>query len=1095
MKNLVILFAALLIPGLIFGQGRSISGHVSDAAGEPLAGVNVLIKGTMTGAMSGPDGEYTIKAPVRETVLVFSFIGMETQEISVKEGRNILDVIMDEAEMSIAQTVITGYTQTSVKKITGSVGVLTSEALKDKPQASIDAMLQGQLAGVAVTATSGQPGRSQKISIRGQSTLTGNESPLWVVDGVPLQGEMPDLYESQLKTGGIDDIFVNGIGDINPGDIENISILKDASASAIYGSRAANGVIVITTKRGTDGPVRVNYSGNVSVILAPQRDANLMDSAEKIAWEDELWNEFSRERFESGGGIYPVVGIVGMVRSGYGQFASMAGDKAAQDAYLSSLSESTTDWFDRIFRNSLSTNHHLSMSGGGKKYNYYVALGYTHDAGLLIHDNYNRYNVKSNFTMMPLSWIKLDLGLDLSMQNSKSPNLSDVDPFHYAYYANPYESPYNPDGSYRTDETWQNLGVINGASVLPVYKTYNIMRELDETSSETTSYTSSFRLGGEFKICPTLKFVGLLSYSFGNNRTEKINPRGTYAAWQNMLDYDRNYTDNDYGSIIQNSYQNTSYMARGHFAYSEDYGTAHSLSVIAGAEIRGEDSKTLYAKRLNYDSNTNTTSMPQPPSSESQMESWLREVEQLSGEYYSKSRYASFYASADYILLDKYVLNASFRTDGSSYFGSRRQFYPTWSAGLAWHISDEKFMEGTRNVLDRLVLRAATGFTGNINNGVSPQLIMSYWIQQYRRYDGEILPMASFSGAPNPNLGWEKTNDYKISLDFGLFGDRLSGIVEGYRRISTDVVISSKIPSTTGYTYQDFNSADIVNNGIEFTLNGRILDIRDFRINASVNFAYNMNKVTRYDSPDKLTSDTRYWVGYPTDALFIGKVTGLNSQGLYQFQLRPDAVIESREDYQVADNYRYYLGTSIAPYTGGFNISFSWKGLSLSCFGAFSWGSKTFEQPSVPGSWSSINRQGMDTEIPQTVFSDLYSNHFNVTRDRTDRWTETNTDAKYPRIYDAYGTLYEFSRDNPMDGNIIRGAYVKDNSYIRIKNIIAAYSFPKRITDKMHMTDFRISLSLNNFFTITNYDGMDPETPGAVYPVSRSVTFGLSFGF
>ena len=1094
MKNLTLIMLLLLFPAAAFSQTRTVSGHISDTDGEPLAGVNVMVQGTMTGSMSDGEGRYSIRVPEGEVTLVFSFIGMKTEEIPVGGGKNLLDVIMEEAGLSIAQTVITGYTQTAVKKITGSVGVLTSENLRDKPQSSIDAMLQGQLAGVAVTATSGQPGRSQEIRIRGQSTLTGNGSPLWVVDGVPLQGELPDLYESQLKTGGIEDFFVNGIGDINPGDIENISILKDASAAAIYGSRAANGVIVITTKRGREGPMRVNYSGNMSVILAPQRDGNLMNSAEKLVWEDELWNEFSAERFASGQ-IYPVVGIVGMIRSGYGEFASMAGNKAAQDAYISRLGESTTDWFDRIFRNSLSTNHHLSMSGGGQKYNYYVALGYTHDAGLLIHDDYDRYNIKSNFTMTPTKWAKIDLGLDLSMQNSKSPNLSDVDPFHYAYYANPYESPYNEDGSYRTDETWQNLGLVNGSSIAPVYKTYNIMRELDLTSSETKNYSSTARLGGEFRLCRTLKFVGLLSYTFGNNRTEKINPRGTYAAWQNMLDYDRNYTDNDYGSIIQNSYQNSSYIARGHFAYSEAYGSAHDLSVIAGAEIRGEDSKTLYAKRLNYDSNTNTTSMPQPPTASSQLESWLREVEQLSGEYYSRSRYASFYASADYILLDRYVLNASFRTDGSSYFGSARQFYPTWSAGVAWHVAEENFMAPARKVLNRLVLRAATGFTGNINNGVSPQLVMSYWIQQYRRYDGDILPMASFSGAPNPNLGWEKTNDYKISLDFGLFDDRLSGIVEGYRRISTDVVISSKIPSTTGYSYQNFNSADIVNNGIEFTLNGQIVRMKDLQVNASVNFAYNMNMVTRYDSPDKLTAGTRYWEGYPTDALFIGKVTGLNSQGLYQFQLRPDAVIESREDYQVADNYRYFLGTSIAPYTGGFNFSITWKGLSLSCFGAFSWGSKTFEEQSVPGSWSSINRQGVDTEIPQTVFSDLYTNHFNVTRDRTDRWTAANPDAKYPRIYDAYGQLYEFDRDNPMDSNIIRGAYVKDNSYIRIKNIVLAYTMPERITDRLRMTDMRIHLSLNNFFTITDYDGMDPETPGAVYPVSRSVTVGLSFGF
>jgi hypothetical protein len=513
--------------------------------------------------------------------------------------------------------------------------------------------------------------------------------------------------------------------------------------------------------------------------------------------------------------------------------------------------------------------------------------------------------------------VKLDFGLDFSVQGSRSPNLSSVDPFHYAYYANPYEYPYNEDGTYRADETWYNLGLINGSSVLPVYdKGYNIMRELEQTSNQTDNYATTARAGMDIRILKSLKFVGLASYTFGNNRTEKLNLKDTYAAWENQLEYDKMYSKSCYGSIIQNSYTKNSYMLRGHFEFNESFSEAHQLQVIAGAEIRSEDSKTLFAKRLNYDANTNTTSMPQPPTGGSQLESWLREVEQLSGEWYSKSRYASFYASADYFILNRYIINGSFRMDGSSYFGSARQFNPTWSAGAAWHIAEEPFMEWSRSVLDRMTLRAATGYAGNINNGVSPQLVMSYWEQQYRRHDGETLPMATFSGAPNPNLTWEKAQDYKLSLDFGLFGDRLSGIVEGYMRHSTDVVVSSKIPSSTGYTYQKFNSADILNKGIEFTLNGRILDRNDFRMNASFNLSYNINKVLKYDSPDKLTASTRYWEGYPTDALFIGLVDGLNYEGLYKYRLRSDAVLNNTTDYQVADNYRYYLGTTTAPFTG-----------------------------------------------------------------------------------------------------------------------------------------------------------------------------------
>lgn len=1095
MRKLITILSILFFTIHSYAQNKRVSGYIQDEGEIPLAGVSVMIKNSKIGTMTDGDGNFTLNVPSYPATLSFSFLGMEADDLVIKSSDQKIVVTMKESGLSIEHTVITGYTQTSIKKITGSVGVLTSKSLEEKVNSSIDAMLQGQLAGVSVTATSGQPGRSQEIRIRGQSTLTGNASPLWVVDGVPLQGELPQVYDSQLKTGGIEDLFINGVGDINPNDIENISILKDASAAAIYGSRAANGVIVITTKRGREGPMKVNYSGNVSVMMAPERNGNLMNSAEKIAWEQELWNEFSAPRMNAGL-EYPKVGIVGMVRSGYGRFAEMAGNIELQDKYLADLSKTTTDWFDLIFRNSVSSNHHINLSGGGKKYNYYVALGYTHEAGLLIKDQYNRYNVKSNFTMTPNDIVKLDFGLDFSMQGSQSPNLSSVDPFHYAYYANPYEMPYNADGSYRADETWYNLGLINGSSVVPVYdKGYNIMRELDNTSNRTDNYAATARAGAEIKILKSLKFNGLASYSFGTNRTEKINQKDTYAAWENQLEYDKMYKRSCYGSIIQNSYLKNSYMVRGHFDFNRKFGKAHQLQAIAGAELRGEDSKTLYAKRLNYDTNTNTTSMPQPPTSSSQLESWLREVEQLSGEYYSKSRYASFYASADYFILDRYIINGSVRMDGSSYFGSARQFNPTWSVGAAWHIAEEPFMNWSRNVLDRLVMRVATGYTGNINNGVSPQLIMSYWEQQYRRHEDETLPMATFSGAPNPNLTWEKAQDYKISLDYGLFGGKLSGIIEGYIRHSTDVVVSSKIPSTTGYTYQKFNSADILNRGIEFTINGTVLDKNDFRLNASFNLSYNMNKVLKYDSPDKLTASTRYWVGYPTDALFIGKVDGLNHEGLYQFQLRPDAVIKEVKDYQVADNYRYYLGTTIAPFTGGFNLSFSWKTLTLSCFGALSWGSKTFEQQTPPGSWSTVYKAGTQAEVPQTYFSDLYSNHFNVTKDRTDRWTPDNRDAKYPLIYDAFGTNEKFSQRNPTDSNIIKGAYVKDNSYLRIKNIVLTYALPSNVTKKLKMSTMKMNLSLNNFFTITSYDGLDPETPGAVYPVSRSITFGLNLGF
>lgn len=302
MKKLFYILALLLCGPVAcfsaFAQTRTVSGTVTDSDGVPMPGVSVMLGSDgKVGAVTDIDGKWTLGLFGKSQVIVFSFLGMETQEVKVADGQKVINVTMKEAGTMLDQVVITGYTQTSTKKMTGSVEVLTTKDLIDKPQSSIDAMLQGQLAGVSVSATSGQPGRTQEIRIRGQATLTGDQSPLWVVDGVPLQGGMPNVSDSQLKTGGLEDFLINGVGDINPNDIENISILKDASAAAIYGSRAANGVIVVTTKRGSDGPMHVNYSGNVSVTFRPQRDAALMNSSEKIDWEQELWDEFSAERF------------------------------------------------------------------------------------------------------------------------------------------------------------------------------------------------------------------------------------------------------------------------------------------------------------------------------------------------------------------------------------------------------------------------------------------------------------------------------------------------------------------------------------------------------------------------------------------------------------------------------------------------------------------------------------------------------------------------------------------------------------------------------------------------------------------------------
>ncbi len=962
-------------------QSMRFSGRVTDTDGAPVIGAGlVCIEKNTAGTTTDLDGNFSITLPAGAKTVKFSSVGMKELVYQLIPGRTEnVRIIMEWENTELDQVVVTGYAQTSVKRITGSVAVLNSEKFEAKAISSVDALMQGEVAGVSIKSLSGQPGTQAKITIRGSNNITGSSAPLWVVDGVPLQSESPVLSSEQLATGGFDNIFVNGIGNINPNDIESITILKDAAAAAIYGSRAANGVIVVTTKKGEAGKMRISYNNTFSWSFKPERSLNLMNSSEKLSWEDELWNEFSAAKYAASltdnTVIYPVVGIVGQIRAGLGDFASMKGDKAAQDKYIESLRNVDTNWYNLLFRNSFSQGHHLSLSGGSGKSTYYVALGLNDEDGMLIHNDYRRYNVNAKMTLTPTDWARIDVGMEAARQESKMP-YSTVDPFYYAFFSNPYERAYNADGSYAADNTWFTLGYYNGRGAEQVMPKngFNIIRELDSNYSKTANTNGTFRAQTDFRIIEPLHFVGLVSYSYSNNSTDKVIDKYSYSAFRDRLGSDDRSQTNLYGNISQNRTNRNSYVARGHFSFNKTFAETHTVNLLAGAELRGSGSNTIFTKRYNYDPKTGTTSLPQISGPQDE---WLSEVEKLNGEYFSKTRYASFYASADYYLGKSIVLNASFRTDGSSNFGSNKQFNPTWSAGAAWHIGEEAWMKKALPALSHATLRAAYGFTGDVNTSTSHLLVIQYLQQQYRYFGDETFNLGTIPSAPNPDLGWEKTQDAKAGLDFGLWKDRLTLNTEYYYRLSTDVVTSSPVQSTTGFTHVYFNAADIMNSGIELTLNGKIIQTKDWGLSAAVNFAYNYNKVLKYNPVSKsgITSKDRYVEGYPTGAIFSGKYAGIASDtGLYQFELRPDATISTATDLNKPDNYRYFLGTTIAPYTGGFNISASWRQLRLSISGVYSFGCKTYENFRYPASYSNASHSGVSTETVQSQFSDLYGN-------------------------------------------------------------------------------------------------------------------------
>lgn len=564
------IFLSIISGTNAFAQDKSekikITGTVFDETKQPLTGASVREEKTSNGTITDINGHFTIYVKKGSTIRI-SFLGLESHILTANIAGNF-DIVLKDNSNELKQVVVTGYGKTTKDRVTGSVGIVTAEDLKGSPTANIDQLLQGKLAGVSVQATSGRPGASSTIRIRGTKSLTSESAdPLWVIDGVPLQRDIPKIDNSQLSTGDFNNIFANGIAGIDPNEIESISVLKDASAAAIYGSQAAAGVIVVTTKRGKAGKMQINYSANMTFVTKPPRSANLMNSQEKLAWEQELWDEFSAAGYQQyiGGdetAHYPVIGIVGMIRSGKGDFQGWS--KSEQDAYIAQLGKHTTNWFDEIFRTSISNSHHLSFSGGSEKNTYYVSAGYNRNNGLLKKSNYDRYNVSAKVDMKPNKRVTLGITTDMSYQISRGSSLN-VDPFKYAYFANPYEMPYNSDGSYAKDQTYFSMAKYNGSTSLQLPSNgYNILREIENTSSETKNVNANINVNLGISILKDLKFEGLGSYSYTNNISENINGQDTYAAWEDRpFEGSSISSTRTYGSIAQSTAFNQSYSLRG----------------------------------------------------------------------------------------------------------------------------------------------------------------------------------------------------------------------------------------------------------------------------------------------------------------------------------------------------------------------------------------------------------------------------------------------------------------------------------------------------------------------------------------------------
>lgn len=1101
---------------------RQISGRVLDRAdGSPLVGATVFIAPDETqardynpqGTIAYEQGRFAFKLPASVKHVVVSYLGYEAQTIDIT-GKEELTVYLSAQENKMDAVVVTGYQRIEKRKLTSSISNVKMADIARDGVASVDEMLSGSVAGLVSTPTTGAPGGANKVKIRSTVTLNGNTDPLWVLDGMPLEGnDIPSDWSSKEN---VDNLYNMSIAGLNPTDIEDITVLKDAAATAIYGARAANGVIIITTKKGArNQATRVNLSASVFVTDRPNMEKlNLMNAAEKVDLELQLASNGTLDYMNYMGGVARILDKAGertTLREGGFSALSASTQKA-----INALRRNGTDWGKEIYRVALNQQYSVSLSGGGNKASYYFSGGYYNEQGTTVGTGFERLNLtlKTDYDLLR----NLRFGASVFVgQNKNESYLSDTDvytnPARYTRTVNPYMTAYNADGSYRYDPDMV-YAPGNESTTLD----YNILEERARTeyTLKTRSIKTIFDL--DYKPVKGLRLYTQFGLQVDNSMTEKMADESTYFVRKYAMDSRvGGITYLPEGGVIQNWNGDMSqYNWKAQAEYSGTFAQKHEVDVMAGLEMRGVTSTTVHTKGFGYDPKTMTTKPIDFPENSSAID--LPKFKQYQKSFY-ENRYLSYFFTASYTFDNRYTLFGSMRYDGTNLFGvdPKYKFNPMWSISGAWNVNREKFMSGAR-WLDNLRLRASYGAQGNIDRSTSPY-ILGVWGNT--TVGGVNEDRINVTSPPNRNLRWETTYSWNAALDFAALDNRIGFTFEVYGRRSKDLVTTHAIPSENGFTLTSANYGEISSRGIEFTLNTVNVRTQNFRWETQFNLAHNTDRVERVLIDDNSTTPSLQ--GHSSSAVFAVRTAGLDENGIPMFWRNGQKVslqefvgfrlekyypIPGFEDYyefspalnnsltDIREN-QSYIGSRNPDLTGGFNNRFYFRNfdLAVSCnFVVNQLVSVTpFYTPNEvnPGQnyttemhkvWSPSNPSGTYPAIVGGLAPDGSSYQGS--------WSEETATPQRVMNYilNQYPTLF-----NSLD------IWHRKISYLRVNSIRLGYSFPERITRKLHMAGLRIHFEARNPFVIaSDYDGyFDPESYGNIYaqPVARTYSFGLNITF
>lgn len=923
MRKLLTLITILIFSGVyVFGQNKTISGKVTDENGLPLANVSVQVKGTQIGTTTSLDGTYSLPVPVNGKEIVFSDVNFTSQEISIGSG-SVINTSLKASNKSLEEVVVVAYGSQKKLSLTGSVATIKADKLENRPFSSVDKALQGQIAGLQSSSSDGTPGAGTDIRIRGTGSITAGQSPLWVIDGII--ATTGDLTSNTTTA--------NALSGLNPDDIESISVLKDASAAAIYGSRAANGVIIVTTKSGKAGKTKVNFSteiGQSSIAYTNSKNRPMTTLENQKVLREALINK------------------------GY------AADNAEADAVIidpdnglgfdPNWLQTNTNWLDQVTHKGNQQQYNLSLSGGNDKTQFYASGGYFNQDGTTIATYFKRYNGSISLSTKVSDKIVFKAGLNGSSSTQLSPpgSAAYASPVSGSFFLQPWFSPYNADGTFRYNDPEGQFP--EGSQFNPVLLA--AWNKSTAKQMELRGYVS-----GEYQIIPNLKLTSKYSgeyldvdeYQYQNPLYGDGFPGGNgYAfdrkifdwTWSNLLNYRLNFTkSNDfYVDLLggTEAYALTNNLAQ---YWGSNFPSTLALQYLASAAKPTQASNLPSAQSVN-----------------------------------------SYLSSAVFNYKDKYILSGSFRRDGSSVFSENHKWGNFYSVGGSWNINEENFLQNV-SFLSLLKLRSSYGTSGNTNGFGYYSSLATYGYGS--AYTGE--PGSAPNNVGNPDLTWEKNKAFNLGLDFGLWKNRLTATVEYYKRVTSDLLVTIPLSPTSGFSGgQLTNVGSMYNKGIEITLGGKPVVARDFVWESNFTFSHNINRITALYNHAPIPQNTRFNIteGHDIYEFYTRLWAGVDPANGDPLWYTDDTKSTTTNNSNLAK--LSLTGKSATPkYYGSFSNTFTFKGFSLQAqlfynFGNYiysTWENYLSSNGAYLGAMNQLSNQldawqkpGDITNVPKVIF-------------------------------------------------------------------------------------------------------------------------------